>query len=93
MNRTVEEVLASANEIVKLINDVNTNGASSSYLPSGLSQSEVNDNIQRFVDHLEIVLAYDGSSIRKPDVTGSSTDKSSYTAAITTGKNYITANS
>jgi hypothetical protein len=53
----------------------------------------VNDVVQRNVFHLETVLAYDGTSITKPDVAGSSVDKSSYTAAITTGKNYITANS
>jgi hypothetical protein len=53
----------------------------------------VNDVVQKNVDHLETVLAYDGSNPTKPDVAGSSADKSSYTAAITTGKNYITANS
>jgi hypothetical protein len=93
MDMTVEIVLQQADAIVLLINDVNTNGASSAYLPSGMSQSEVNNEIQRNVDHLETVLAYDGTSITKPDVAGSSADKSSYTAAITTGKNYITANS
>tara|TARA_E500000305_G_C3949236_1_gene201351 strand:- start:38 stop:325 length:288 start_codon:yes stop_codon:yes gene_type:complete len=93
MEKTVETVLQQADAVVLLINDVNTNGASSKYLPSGMSQSEVNNEIQRNVFHLETVLAYDGSSITKPDVAGSSDDKSSYTAAITTGKNYITANS
>ena len=93
MEMTVEKVLEIADDSVALINDVNTNGASSAYLPSGLAQSEVNDEIQRNVDHLETVLAYDGSNPTKPDVAGSSDDKSSYTAAITTGKNYITANS
>jgi hypothetical protein len=93
MEMTVERVLEIADDSVTLINDVNTNGASSEYLPSGLSQSEVNDVVQRNVFHLETVLAYDGTSITKPDVAGSSVDKSSYTAAITTGKNYITANS
>jgi len=93
MDMTVEIILQQANSIVLLINDVNTNGASSAYLPSGMSQSEVNDEIQRNVFHLETVLAYDGSNPTKPDVAGSSDDKSSYTAAITTGKNYITANS
>jgi outer membrane lipoprotein-sorting protein len=93
MDMTVERVLEIADDSVALINDVNTNGASSVYLPEGLSQSEVNDVVQKNVDHLETVLAYDGSNPTKPDVAGSSADKSSYTAAITTGKNYITANS
>jgi hypothetical protein len=93
MDMTVERVLEIADDSVALINDVNTNGASSVYLPEGLSQSEVNDVVQRNVFHLETVLAYDGSNPTKPDVAGSSADKSSYTAAITTGKSYITANS
>lgn len=93
MEITVERVLEIATDSVTLINDVNTNGASSEYLLEGLSQSEVNNVVQKNVFHLETVLAYDGSNPTKPDVAGSSADKSSYTAAITTGKNYITANS
>ena len=93
MEITVERVLEIATDSVTLINDVNTNGASSTYLLEGLSQSEVNKAVQRNVDHLEIILAYDGTNGNVPDVAGSSADKSSYTAAITTGKNYITANS
>ena len=93
MEMTVERVLEIADDSVALINDVNTKGTSSTYLPEGLSQSEVNKAVQRNVDHLEIILAYDGSTGLKVDVAGSSADKSSYTAAITTGKNYITANS
>ena len=93
MEMTVEKVLEIADDSVALINDVNTKGASSTYLQEGLSQSEVNKAVQRNVDHLEIILAYDGSTGLKVDVAGNSADKSSYTAAITTGKNYITANS
>jgi len=93
MSMTVERLLEIATDSVTLINDVNTNGASSEYLLEGLSQSEVNKAVQRNVDHLETTLAYDGSSTNVPDVAGSSVDKSSYTAAITTGKNYITTNS
>jgi len=93
MEMTVERVLEIADDSVALINDVNTKGASSTYLQEGLSQSEVNKAVQRNVDHLEIILAYDGSTGLKVDVAGNSADKSSYTAAITTGKNYITANS
>jgi len=93
MEITVERVLEIADDSVALINDVNTKGASSTYLLEGLSQSEVNKAVQRNVDHLEIILAYDGSTGLKVDVAGSSVDKSSYTTAITTGKNYIAANS
>ena len=93
MSLTVEKVLQLANDAVSLINDVNTNGTSSNYLSSGMLQSEVNETVQRNVDHLETILAYDGSSTNVPDVASNSADKSSYTAAITIGKNYITANS
>ena len=86
-NQTVEQVLAAANDSVSLINDINTNGGDSEYIVSDLSQEEINDIVQRNVDHLEIILAY-----TDPDVAGSSDDKSSYNSAITTGKAYIEAN-
>ena len=86
--QTVAEVLSAANDSVELINDINTNGSSSDYVPSDFSQDEINDMVQRNVDHLEIILAY-----TDPDVAGSSEDKSSYTSAITTGNAYISANS
>ena len=54
----------------------------------GSTQDEINDMVQRNVDHLEIILAY-----TEPDVAGSSEDKSSYNSAITTGNAYISANS
>ena len=76
-----------ANDSVSLINDINTNGGDSEYIVSDLSQEEINDIVQRNVDHLEIILAY-----TDPDVAGSSDDKSSYNSAITTGKAYIEAN-
>jgi len=87
LNKTVAEVLSAADDSVTVINDINTNGSSSEYIASGLSQDEINDIVQRNVDHLEIILAY-----TDPDVAGSSDDKSSYTSAITTGKAYIAAN-
>lgn len=88
MTKTVEQVLAAANDSVSLINDINTNGGDSEYIASDLSQEEINDAVQRNVDHLEIILAY-----TEPNVAGSSNDKSSYTSAITTGKAYIASNS
>ena len=88
MAQTVAQVLASADDSVSLINDINTNGANSEYIAPDLSQEEVNNAVQRNVDHLEIILAY-----TDPDVAGSSDYKSSYTSAITTGKAYISANS
>tara|TARA_R100000479_G_scaffold90880_1_gene44754 strand:- start:143 stop:424 length:282 start_codon:yes stop_codon:yes gene_type:complete len=91
-NQTVAEVLSAADDSVTLINDINTNGSDSEYVFEDETQDEINDKVQRNVDHLEIVLAYDGEN-NTPDVAGSSDDKSSYTSAITTGKAYISANS
>ena len=84
MAQTVSEVLTAATDSVTLINEVNAG----TWNVEGMEQSEINDMVQRNVDHLEIVLAY-----TDPDVAGSSEDKTSYTTAITTGKSYISSNS
>ena len=97
--QTVEQVLTAATDSVTIINDINTNGTNSIYagasndvdgnvVSSTRSQEEINDMVQRNVDHLEIILAY-----TEPDVVGDSSDKSSYTDAIATGKAYISNNS
>jgi hypothetical protein len=84
MAQTVSEVLTAATDSVTLINEVNAG----SYDVEGMEQSEINDMVQRNVDHLEIVLAY-----TDPDVAGSDEDLSSYNDAISTGKTYIENNS
>ena len=81
--RTVEQVLTAATDSVTLINDVN----GGTYDVNGMTQEEINEMVQRNVDHLELILAY-----TEPDVVGDSSDKSSYTDAIATGKAYIAAN-
>ena len=83
MAQTVSEVLTAAMDSVTLINEVNAG----TWDVEGMEQSEINDMVQRNVDHLEIVLAY-----TDPDVAGSSEDKTPYTTAIATGKAYIAAN-
>jgi len=83
MAQTVSEVLTAAMDSVNLINGVNAG----TWDVGGMEQSEINDMVQRNVDHLEIVLAY-----TDPDVVGSSDDKTPYTDAIATGKAYIAAN-
>ena len=90
MAQTVTEVLTAATDSVTLINEVN----GGSYNVTGMTQAEINDMVQRNVDHLEIILAYApvDSNDDTPDVAGDSSDKSSYTGAITTGKAYIAAN-
>ena len=82
--QTVEQVLAAATDSVTLINDIN----GGTYDIGNKTQEEINDMVQRNVDHLETILAY-----TEPDVAGDSSDKSSYTDAIATGNTYITNNS
>ena len=83
MAQTVAEVLTAATDSVTLINDIN----GGTHDVTGLTQEEINDMVQRNVDHLEIILAY-----TDPDVKNASDDKSSYTGAVTTGNAYIAAN-
>ena len=94
MAQTVAECLTAATDSVTVINDINSNGSDSEYVSEGSTQEEINELVQRNVDHLEIILAYEpvDEDDDTPDVAGSSEDKSSYTSAITTGKAYIAAN-
>ena len=87
---TVTEVLTAATDSVTLINAVN--GGSQDV--TDMTQEEINEMVQRNVDHLEIILAYAPADEddETPDVAGDSSDKSSYTGAIATGKAYIAAN-
>jgi len=73
-----------------LINGVNAG----TWDVEGMEQSDINDMVQRNVDHLELILAYApvDEDDDTPDVAGSSDDKTSYTTAIATGKAYIAAN-
>ena len=93
MAQTVAECLTAATDSVTVINDINTNGANSTYIMPDLTQAEINEIVQRNVDHLEIILAYDGEN-DTPNVVGSSSSKKTdCSTAITTGKAYISANS
>jgi hypothetical protein len=87
---TVTEVLTAATDSVTLINAVN----GGTYEVGLMTQAEINEMVQRNVDHLEIILAYApvDEDDDTPDVAGDSSDKSSYTGAIATGKAYIAAN-
>jgi hypothetical protein len=82
--QTVEQVLTAATDSVTLINDIN----GGTHDVGNMTQEEINEMVQRNVDHLELILAY-----TEPDVVGDSSDKSSYTDAIATGNTYITNNS
>ena len=90
MAQTVSEVLTAAMDSVNLINGVNAG----TWDVEGMEQSDINDMVQRNVDHLEIVLAYDGSDENTPNVVGSSSSKKTdCTNAIATGNAYISSNS
>ena len=87
MAKTVTQVLTAATDSVTLIDAVD----GGTHDVSRLTQAQIHDMVQRNVDHLEVILAYNGTN-EQPDIAGDSSDKSSYTGAITTGKAYIAAN-
>ena len=91
MAQTVTECLAAGTDSVNLIDGVKAG----SWYVEGMTQTEINEMVQRNVDHLELILTYApvDSDDDTPDVAGSSEDKTSYTTAISTGKSYISSNS
>ena len=92
MAQTVSECLTAATDSVTVINDINSNGLSSTHLVLGATQADANARVKANVDHLTLILAYDGTN-ETPNVKDASDDKSSYTTAITTGNTYISNNS
>ena len=101
MAQTVAECLTSATDSVTVITDVNTKGKKSVHVggtadtDTTMVQADINKVIQRNVDHLEIILAYEpvDSDDDTPDVKGAAdSKKTTHVAAITTGKAYIAAN-
>ena len=93
MAQTVTECLAVASDSVTLINDINTNGSSAtSLVRQDLPQAEINTKVQQNVDHLSIILLYDGTD-DTPNVAGAASSlKTTHVAAVTTGDAYIAAN-
>ena len=89
---TVSEVLTAATDSVTLINGVKAG----SWDVEGMTQAEVNEMVQRNVDHLEIILEYApvDSDDDTPNVKGAAdSKKTTHVAAIATGKAYIASNS
>ena len=78
IERNVDDILSAADDSVSLINGVNDG----SWSVEGMEQSEINDMVQRNVDHLNIVSAYE-------EVVADDRDKSSYTDAIAVGEAYV----
>jgi len=92
MAQTVTECLAAGTDSVNLIDGVKAG----SWNVTGMEQSEINDMVQRNVDHLELILEYKpvDSDDDTPDVKGAAdSKKTTHVAAIATGKKYITDNS
>ena len=92
MAQTVTECLTAGTDSVNLIDGVKAG----SWNVEGMTQAEINEMVQRNVDHLEVMLAYApvDASDDTPDVAGAtSSKKTTHVAAVSTGKTYITDNS
>ena len=84
MAQTVTEVLAAGADSVTLIDEVKAG----TYNVTGMTQAEINEMVQRNVDHLSTILLYD-----TPNVAGAAdSKKTTHVAAVTTGTDYIAAN-
>ena len=94
MAQTVTECLAAGTHSVTLINSINTDASAESQC-DGMTQAEINELVQRNVDHLSLILLYApvDASDDTPDVAGAAgSKKTTHVAAVTTGTNYIAAN-
>ena len=93
MAQTVTECLSAGTDSVTLIDEVKAG----TYEVTGMTQAEINEMVQRNVDHLEIILTYapdaEDASDDTPNVAGAtSSKKTTHVAAVTTGTDYIAAN-
>jgi len=90
MAQTVTECLAAGTDSVTLIDAVKAG----TYDVRSKTQAEINEMVQRNVDHLSAILLYepvDGNDT--PNVKGAAdSKKTTHVAAVTTGTNYIAAN-
>jgi len=92
MTQTVTEVLSAGTDSVNLIDGVKAGTLE----VVNMTQTEINEMVQRNVDHLEIILEYApvDSDDDTPNVKGAAdSKKTTHVAAIATGKQYITDNS
>ena len=93
MTQTVTECLAAGTDSVNLIDGVKAG----SWEVTGMTQAEINEMVQRNVDHLSTILLYEpdasDASDDTPNVKGAAgSKKTTHVAAVTTGTNYIAAN-
>ena len=92
MAQTVTECLTAGTDSVSLIDGVKAE----TWEVGSMTQTEINEMVQRNVDHLETILVYApvDSDDDTPDVAGAASNlKTTHVAAVTTGKTYITDNS
>ena len=90
--KTVTSILSAGTDSVNLIDGVKAG----SWSVEGMTQAEINEMVQRNVDHLELILEYApvDSDDDTPDVKGAAdSKKTTHVAAVATGKKYITDNS
>ena len=93
MAQTVTECLAAGTDSVTLIDEVKAG----THNVEGMTQAEINEMVQRNVDHLSAILLYapDASDATDdtPNVAGAASNlKTTHVAAVTTGTDYIAAN-
>ena len=91
MAQTVTECLAAGTDSVTLIDGVKAG----SWDVTGMTQAEINEMVQRNVDHLSTILLYEpvDASDDTPNVKGAAgSKKTTHVAAVTTGTDYIAAN-
>ena len=91
MAQTVTECLAAGTDSVTLIDGVKAG----TWDVEGMTQAEINEMVQRNVDHLSTILLYEpvDASDDTPDVKGAAgSKKTTHVAAVTTGTDYIAAN-
>ena len=96
MAQTVTECLTAGADSVTLINSINTD-ASAERAVKGMTQAEINELVQRNVDHLSTILLYEpdasDATDDTPNVKGAAgSKKTTHVAAVTTGTDYIAAN-
>ena len=93
MTQTVTECLSAGADSVTLITDINTNGSSSDRVAPEATQAEINETVQRNVDHLSTILLYTATD-STPDIAGAASNlKTTHVAAVTLGNAYVAANS
>ena len=93
MAQTVTECLAAGTDSVTLIDAVKAG----THNVEGMTQAEINEMVQRNVDHLSAILLYapdaEDASDDTPNVAGAASNlKTTHVAAVTTGTDYIAAN-